>query len=69
MLTLEIEQESEWVKFIEQGEEIIVMQHNKPIAKIIPFSQQTNRKLGTATGLFTLSDDFNEPLNDFDGYQ
>jgi len=69
MLTLEIEQQPEWVKLIQQGEEIILLQHNHPVAKIIPFPIQTKRKLGSATGLFSLSDDFNAPLNDFDDYQ
>ncbi|MDD2724386.1 MAG: hypothetical protein PHH59_10245 [Methylovulum sp.] len=69
MLTLEIEQQPEWIKLIEQGEEIVVLQHNQPVAKIIPFASQVKRKLGTATGLFAISDDFNEPLTDFDGYQ
>ena len=33
------------------------------------FLKGKKRQLGTATGLFTLSEDFDEPLEDFKGYQ
>ena len=69
MLTLEIEQKPELLKLIQQGEEIMILQHNVPIAKITPLPQKIKRKLGSATGLFTMSDDFNNPLCDFDEYQ
>jgi antitoxin (DNA-binding transcriptional repressor) of toxin-antitoxin stability system len=69
MLTLEIEQKPELLKLIQQGEEIMLLQHNVPIAKITPLPQKIKRKLGSATGLFTMSDDFNNPLSDFDEYQ
>ena len=57
------------MQLIQQGEEIMLLQHNQPIAKIIPFPMQTKRKLGTATGLFSISDTFDEPLSDFCDYQ
>ena len=41
----------------------MLLQHNVPIAKIIPLPQKIKRKLGSATGLFTMSDDFNNPLS------
>jgi antitoxin (DNA-binding transcriptional repressor) of toxin-antitoxin stability system len=69
MLTLEIEQKPELLKLIQQGEEIMILEHNVPIAKITPLPQKIKRKLGSATGLFTMSDDFNNPLSDFDEYQ
>lgn len=69
MLTLEIEQKPELLKLIQQGEEIILLQHNNPIAKIIPLAPKTKRSLGSATGLFKMSDNFNEPLSDFNDYQ
>jgi len=69
MLTLEIEQKPELLKLIQQGEEIILLQHNNPIAKIIPLAPKTKRRLGSATGLFKMSDNFNEPLSDFNDYQ
>ncbi len=70
MLTLEIEQQPDLISLIQQGEEITLLQHNYPVAKIIPFPKTTKkRQLGTATGLFKLSNDFNEPLSDFADYQ
>jgi len=69
MLTLEIEQKPELLKLIQQGEEIMILQHNVPVAKITPLPKKSKRKLGSATGLFSMSDDFNKPLSDFDEYQ
>jgi len=36
-------------------------------SQTVPLEPQ--RRLGTATGMFTMSDDFNEPLDDFTVYQ
>ncbi len=69
MLTLEIEQKPELLSLIQQGEEIILLEHNSPIAKIIPLAPKAKRSLGSATGLFTMSDDFNKPVSDFNDYQ
>ena len=69
MPTLEIEQKPELLKLIQQGEEIMILEHNVLIAKITPLPQKIKRKLGSATGLFTMSDDFDSPLSDFDEYQ
>ncbi len=69
MLSLNIEQQPELLKLMQLGQEIIVLQHNQPIAKITPLNPLSKRQLGTATGLFQLSEDFNEPLADFAEYQ
>ncbi len=69
MLSLHIEQQPELLKLMQLGQEIIVLQHNQPIAKITPLNPLPKRQLGTATGLFQLSEDFNEPLADFAEYQ
>lgn len=69
MLSLHIEQQPELLKLMQQGQEIMLLQHNQPIARIIPLNALPKRQLGTATGLFQLSDNFNEPLADFAEYQ
>lgn len=69
MLSLNIEQQPELLKLMQLGQEIIVLQHNQPIAKITPLNPLSKRQLGTATGLFQLSEDFNGPLADFAEYQ
>jgi prevent-host-death family protein len=48
------------------GEEIIIVKDDQPIAKLVPFKR--GRRAGSAKGLVTISDDFDEPLEDFKDY-
>ncbi|MEA5598041.1 type II toxin-antitoxin system prevent-host-death family antitoxin [Rivularia sp. UHCC 0363] len=48
------------------GEEIIITQDDKPVAKISPIKRPLKR--GTAKGKVWMSDDFDEPLEDFQEY-
>ena len=45
MLTLEIEQKPELIKLIQQGENIMLLNHNTPVAKIIPLKPKHKRQL------------------------
>lgn len=49
-----------------KGEEIIITQDNKPVAKISPIKKPLKR--GSAKGKVWMSDDFDEPLEDFKEY-
>jgi antitoxin (DNA-binding transcriptional repressor) of toxin-antitoxin stability system len=69
MLSLNIEKQPELLKLIQQGQEIVLLLHDNPIAKITPLSSAPKRKLGSATGLFKLSEDFDASLADFADYQ
>lgn len=54
-----------------KGEEIIITKDNKPVVKLVPVSSVKKRwpaKAGSAKGLVTISDDFDEPLEDFKDY-
>jgi antitoxin (DNA-binding transcriptional repressor) of toxin-antitoxin stability system len=52
------------------GEEVIFTQNNLPIAKLVAVRQDKPRpQFGSAKGLFIMSEDFNEPLEDFDEYR
>jgi len=59
-----------------EGQIILITRQNTPVAILSPISinqpvydaakrQKRQRRLGTATGLFTMSEDFDEPLDDF----
>ena len=48
------------------GEEIIITQNNKPVAKISPIKRPLKR--GSAKGKIWMSEDFDEPLIDFQEY-
>jgi antitoxin (DNA-binding transcriptional repressor) of toxin-antitoxin stability system len=52
------------------GEEVVFTQNNLPIAKLVAVRQEKPRpQFGSAKGLFTMAEDFNEPLEDFDKYR
>jgi prevent-host-death family protein len=52
-----------------KGEEIVITKDNHPVAKLVPVSQAELRpQFGSAAGLITMSDDFDEPLEDFSEY-
>ncbi len=51
------------------GEEIIIIKDNQPLVKLTPVPQfKRRRQPGSAKGLITISDDFDEPLEDFKEY-
>jgi prevent-host-death family protein len=49
-----------------KGEEIVITQDNKPVAKISPIQRPLKR--GSAKGKVWMSEDFDEPLEDFKEY-
>lgn len=49
-----------------KGEEIVITQDNQPIAKISPIKRPLKR--GSAQGKVWLSEDFDEPIADFQEY-
>ena len=54
---------SELLKKVEAGEEIVIARAGKPVARLVPASGfRSKRTLGTARGLVTIADDFNDPL-------
>jgi prevent-host-death family protein len=53
----------------EQGDEIIITKNNKPIVKISALQEKKfHRKAGSAIGMIKMSNDFNEPLEEFKEY-
>lgn len=54
---------SELVQQALLGEEVIIARDNKPLVKLVVVRPpQGRRRLGSAKGLLTMTDDFNEPL-------
>lgn len=54
---------SELLKKVEAGEEIVIARSGKPVARLVPASIVTTRRLlGTAKGLVKMAEDFNDPL-------
>jgi antitoxin (DNA-binding transcriptional repressor) of toxin-antitoxin stability system len=64
-----------------QGEIVLITRAGEPVAIVSPVSinqsaleiapqkPKRQRRLGTAKGLITIHEDFDEPLEDFKGYQ
>ncbi len=51
------------------GEEVVITQNDQPVVKLVPISNaKPRRQSGSARGLITMSDDFDEPLEDFAEY-
>jgi prevent-host-death family protein len=50
------------------GEEIVITQNEQPVLKLVPIPAKPRRQSGSAKGLITMSDDFDEPLEDFAEY-
>lgn len=52
------------------GEEIVILKNNKPVVKLtlVEPVQRRPAKAGSAKGLVWMSDDFDEPLEDFKEY-
>ncbi|WP_413175339.1 type II toxin-antitoxin system Phd/YefM family antitoxin [Anabaena azotica] len=52
-----------------KGEEIIIMKDNQSAVKLTPVLPVKHRRQpGSAKGMVTMSDDFDEPLEDFQEY-
>jgi prevent-host-death family protein len=60
----------ELVKRAAGGEEVVISEANKPLAKLISAvpSSTRQRQFGSAKGLIEMADDFDEPLEDFREY-
>ena len=51
------------------GQEVIITQGSVPVAKLIAISKSKPQpQFGSAKGLITISEDFNEPLEDLKEY-
>jgi prevent-host-death family protein len=54
---------SRLLKAVERGEEVIVASAGKPVARLVPYlAEREKRPLGVARGAFTVSDDAFAPL-------
>lgn len=59
---------AELISRVELGEEVVISNQNRPVAKLVPFQAVVDKRLdrhaslGYDRGLFTVPDDFNAPL-------
>ena len=56
---------SELVERAERGEDVLICRNGIPVAKLVPIEKLLRKDLrGIATGLFTMSPDFDRPMTD-----
>ena len=60
---------AELVHQLTPGQELVITEHNRPIAKLVPTSAARTPKLGTMAGTVVhMAPDFDAPLDDFKEY-
>ena len=70
-VTLDIAQAhlSDLIEDAIQGKEVVITKDGKAVVKLVPVSQPKPLPIfGSAKGLISMSDDFDAPLDDFQGY-
>jgi antitoxin (DNA-binding transcriptional repressor) of toxin-antitoxin stability system len=73
MSTLDVAQAqvrlSELIHDANEGEEIVIADEDGTAVRLVPVEPQARPRFGSARGLFTMSDDFDAPLDDFAPYE
>lgn len=61
---------NELIDSVKAGEEVVFTESDQPVAKMIGVTNgKPTPRFGSAKGLFTMAEDFDAPLSDFDDYQ
>jgi antitoxin (DNA-binding transcriptional repressor) of toxin-antitoxin stability system len=59
----------QWIEFALRGEEVLILKDGQPIVKLLAIKPiQRRPQFGSAAGLITISDDFDEPLEEMREY-
>lgn len=56
---------SELLNLISSGDEVLIVEGDKHIARLIPVPPSHRPQFGSAKGLFTMAEDFDAPFEDF----
>lgn len=59
---------SELIREAVEGREVVIAQEDGTAVRLVPTSSPRPR-FGSAHGLFTMADDFDAPLTDFEQYE
>ncbi len=55
---------SRLLRRVAAGEEVVIARAGRPIARLVPVRETRPRELGRDRGVFSVPDDFDEPLPD-----
>ena len=53
---------SELLRFVAAGQSVEILRNGEPVARLVPMTLPAKRTFGVDRGLFTVPDDFDEPL-------
>ena len=56
----------EYFRLVEQGESIIITDHGRPVAKIVPYSEEHGDAIGSLRGTLVAYQDPLEPVGETD---
>ena len=61
---------SELIEAAIKGEEVVISKDNQPVVKLVVITKKVkrDRQAGSANGMVWMSDDFDEPLEEFKEY-
>lgn len=60
---------SELVEEVRRGGEVVITDGDEPVARLVSYPQaERTPRFGSAKGLITIADDFDEPLEDLEEY-
>ena len=52
-----------------KGDEVVITKEDRPVVKLVPVARtKAQPRFGSAKGLITMAEDFDEPLEDFGEY-
>ncbi len=61
---------SRLLRAVEDGEEVVILRGSRPVARLVAIqADESVRKLGTAKGLVRVSENFDDPLEEFGAYR
>lgn len=61
---------AELVAEVVRGGEVVLTEQGRKVAKIVPVApRKAEPQFGSAKGLFTMADDFDDPLPEFEPYK
>ena len=55
---------SRLLRRVAAGEEVVIARAGRPVARLVPVRETRPRELGRDRGVFSVPDDFDEPLPD-----
>jgi antitoxin (DNA-binding transcriptional repressor) of toxin-antitoxin stability system len=57
------------IEEVGKGDEVIITRDSHPVAKLVAYPAESRRPIfGSAKGLITIADDFDDPLPEFEEY-